>query len=329
MPPEPLLAVEGLKMHFPIGGGLFARRRGTVKAVDGVDLTITKGETLGLVGESGSGKSTLVRCILRLIEPSAGRVAFEGQNLLGRSRQEMRALRRDMQIIFQDPYSSLNPRKTVGSIIAESFRVHGLHTPLERRQKAGELCAVVGLRPEHLDRLPHEFSGGQRQRICIARALALRPKLIVADEPVSSLDVSIRAQILNLMVQLQADYGLTYLFISHDLAVVRHISDRVGVMYLGRIVELAAPADLYRAPHHPYTEALLAAVPRTSARRGKGRAVLAGDIPSPVDPPPGCAFHPRCSRRGDICKTHAPPLEALPSGRMVACHFPLNVSSPN
>jgi oligopeptide transport system ATP-binding protein len=326
MPHEPLLVVERLTKHFPFRGGLFGRQIGVVRAVDGVDLTVHKGETVGLVGESGSGKSTFGRCILRLIEPTSGRILFSGVDLLARSPREMRALRRNLQIVFQDPYSSLNPRKTVGSIVAEAFRIHDLYSPAERRARIVELFSLVGLLPEQVDRYPHEFSGGQRQRISIARALALDPKLIVADEPVSALDVSIRAQILNLLVGLQRRLGLTYLFISHDLAVVRHISDRVAVMYFGRIVELAPAGDLYRAPHHPYTEALLAAVPSARRRTRTKRAVVSGDVPSPMHPPEGCPFHTRCAYRQPVCKSEAPPLVEITPGRFAACHFPLNAT---
>lgn len=322
-----LIAVEGLKKHFPIRRGLFRRSADAIKAVDGVSLTVRRGETLGLVGESGCGKSTLGRCLLRLEEPTEGTILFDGHDLLSQDKRAMRHLRRDMQIIFQDPYSSLNPRKTVGTIIGEAFRIHGLHKGDERRQKIQELLALVGLRPEHIDRYPHEFSGGQRQRIGIARALALNPKLIVADEAVSALDVSIQAQILNLLVSLQKRLGLTYIFISHNLGVVRHVSDRVGVMYLGRIVELAPTRDLYAAPLHPYTEALLSAVPRPSVKGRAKRIILSGDPPSPLRPPSGCAFHPRCRYRQDVCTNETPVLTEFAPGRSVACHFPLNLAS--
>ncbi len=327
MSADALLTIEGLKKHFPVRGRLFNRSNDSVKAVDGVSLSVRKGETLGLVGESGCGKSTLGRCLLRLEEPTGGRIVFDGQDLLTLDKPAMRRLRRDMQIIFQDPYSSLNPRKAVGAIIGDAFRVHGLHKGAGRRRKVEELLSLVGLRPEHYDRFPHEFSGGQRQRIGIARALALDPKFIVADEAVSALDVSIQAQILNLLVSLQRRLGLTYIFISHNLGVVRHVSDRVGVMYLGRIVELAPTAALFARPAHPYTEALLSAVPRPSVGTASKRIILAGDPPSPLRPPSGCAFHPRCPHRQDICMRETPPLKDLAPDRAAACHFPLTLAA--
>ena len=324
MPDDNLLVIEGLKKYFQLGKGFLGRKADTVKAVDGVDLTVRKGETLGLVGESGCGKSTLGNCILRLEEPTSGRIFFENRDILALDDKSMRQLRRNMQIIFQDPYSSLNPRKTVGQIIGEAFRIHGLLTPKERQERIRELLSVVGLMPEHTHRYAHEFSGGQRQRICISRALALNPKLIIADEPVSALDVSVQAQILNLLVRLQNKFNLTYIFISHDLSVVRHISDRIAVMYLGKIVELAPFQELYRRPLHPYTESLLAAVPLANPLIRRKRAPLTGDVPSPINPPPNCRFHPRCSYCERICSREIPTLDEIESGHYVACFFPRN-----
>jgi len=319
---DTLLTVQNLKKYFSLSSGFFRKSSGYVKAVNGVDLTVRRGETLGLVGESGCGKTTLGRLILRLEEPTGGKVIFNGNDILSLERRPLRKIRRDMQIIFQDPFSSLNPRKTIGWIVSEAFRIHHLFTDQERKAKVRDLLKVVGLFPEHAYRYPHEFSGGQRQRICIARALALNPELIIADEPVSALDVSIQAQILNLMVSLQSQFNLTYIFISHDLGVVRHISDRVAVMYLGRLVELTTSFELYRHPKHPYTEALLSAVPAVNPLNKKKRITLSGDVPSPINPPPGCTFHPRCLYRREICMEQAPEMEEIQPGHFVACYFP-------
>jgi oligopeptide transport system ATP-binding protein len=314
-----LLEVRGLKKYFPVGGGLFSRRKGDVRAVDGVDLKVEAGETLGVVGESGCGKSTLGRAILRLIEPTAGEVVFEGKNLSKLSPRELRDMRREMQIIFQDPYASLNPRMRVGDIVGEGLEIHKLAAGRKKRDRVMELLKQVGLREEHYDRYPHEFSGGQRQRIGIARALAVNPRFIVADEPVSSLDVSIQAQIINLLQELQEKMHLTYFFISHDLRVVEHISHRVAIMYLGKIVEIAPSDKIYQEAKHPYTRALLSAVPMPDPERKKERMVLQGDVPSPVNPPAGCSFHPRCPYRIDVCDKIEPALE-FADGHGAACH---------
>jgi len=328
-----LLQVRGLRVHFPIRRGILRRVVGHVRAVDDIDLDIRAGETLGLVGESGCGKTTAGRAILRLIEPTAGRILFRprqdpaGAPVLGdvevarADPRRLKALRRDMQMIFQDPYASLDPRMKVGAIVTEPLRAHGIGTPDERRQRAREILAAVGLSPDHMDRYPHAFSGGQRQRIGIARALVLEPRLIIADEPVSALDVSIQAQVVNLLGDLQRQFSLTYLFIAHDLSVVRYISNRVAVMYLGHIVETAPTDALFDRPLHPYTEALISAVPVPDADRRRRRIVLQGDVPSPVNPPPGCPFHTRCRYAEAVCRTEVPPSRPLGEGRHVACHL--------
>ena len=315
-----LLEIRDLKKYFPVGEGLFSRGKGAVKAVDGVNLSIEEGETLGLVGESGCGKSTLGRTILRLIEPTGGEINFLGKNLLSMSQRELRDTRREMQIIFQDPYASLNPRMRVGDIVGEGLEIHKLAKGKAKRERVMELLHQVGLREDHFDRYPHEFSGGQRQRIGIARALAVSPKFIVCDEPVSSLDVSIQAQIINLLQELQEKMHLTYLFISHDLRVVEHISHRVAIMYLGKVVEIAKSDTIYRDAKHPYTRALLSAVPIPDMNKKKERVVLEGDVPSPVNPPSGCTFHPRCAYREAVCSQTEPALEFTADGHGVSCH---------
>jgi len=328
-----LIDVKGLKKHFPVRKGILRRVVAQVKAVDGVDMYIKEGETLGLVGESGCGKTTAGRTILRLIEPTAGSVTFRSKKMatpgeeykdvdvVKASRKMLKSLRRDMQIIFQDPYSSLNPRMTVGAIVGEPLLVHGISKGREREDRVRELLGAVGLKPDHMKRYPHEFSGGQRQRIGVARALALDPQLIIADEPVSALDVSIQAQVLNLLEGLQEEFGLTYLFIAHDLAVVKHISDRVAVMYLGKIVELCDAEELFLHPKHPYTEALMSAVPVPDPDYDVERILLEGDVPSPVNPPSGCYFHPRCRYAKEICKTEAPVYRNLGNEHFVTCHL--------
>jgi peptide/nickel transport system ATP-binding protein len=326
----PLLEVRHLVKHFPIKSGvLIDREVGRVLAVDDVSLAVNEGETLGLVGESGCGKSTLCRTILQLLDPTSGSVRFEGREIAGASRRELRPVRRQMQMIFQDPYASLNPRKRVGQIVGDPMRLHGLASGAELKREVQELLERVGLSPEHYNRLPHEFSGGQRQRIGIARALGLKPKLIVADEPVSALDVSIQAQIINLLDDLQDEFGLTYIFVAHDLGVVRHVSDRIAVMYLGKIVESAPAAELYSNPVHPYAVALLSAVPIPDPRENAAREplVIEGDVPSPADPPPACRFHTRCPWATEVCREIEPPLRDFGQGRIAACHHPRNVTN--
>ncbi|MFM9942857.1 MAG: ABC transporter ATP-binding protein [Hyphomicrobiaceae bacterium] len=319
---EPLLTVKNLVKKFPVRGGLFSRVVDQVHAVDGVSFEINKGETLGLVGESGCGKSTTGRCILRLIEPTSGEVTFEGKDVMSLTGDPLRALCRDMQIIFQDPFASLNPRMTVGAIIGEALAIHKLASSRkDAEDKVVELLRTVGLQPGHMHRYPHEFSGGQRQRIGIARALAVEPKLVVCDEPVSALDVSIQAQVINLLEDLQEKLGLTYLFIAHDLSVVEHISTRVAVMYLGRIVEIATARDLYTNPKHPYTEALLSAVPIPDPTVKRKRIMLQGDVPNPINPPKGCHFHTRCPIAQERCKIEAPKLTQGADGHWVSCHL--------
>jgi len=315
-----ILETSGLTKHFPVRAGIFGRASEFVRAVEGVDISIPRGKTLGLVGESGCGKSTLGRTILRLIDPTGGRIAFEGKDITESRGESLRALRKNMQIIFQDPYSSLNPRMTVGSVVGEALSIHNIGTRKDRRDRTMQILKEVGLHSESFSRYPHEFSGGQRQRIGIARALAVEPSFIVCDEPVSALDVSIQAQILNLLIDLQEKRDLTYLFISHDLRVVRHISDRVAVMYLGMIVESADAAELFDNPLHPYTVALLSAVPTPDPAQKRKRIILEGDVPSPVSPPPGCHFHPRCPRATDVCKQTYPELIEHKTGHIASCH---------
>ena len=322
--PYVLLDVRGLQMHFPVSKGvIFQSKVGEIKAVDGVSFQIMRGETLGLVGESGCGKTTIGRCILQLLKPTGGEVRFRGEDLTQLSGKEMRPLRKELQVIFQDPYGSLNPRMTVGSIVEEPLIIHKIGDRNERKNRMQELFEVVGLNPNMMDRYPYEFSGGQRQRIGIARALAVNPTFIVCDEPVSALDVSIQAQVINLLRSLQERFDLTYLFIAHDLSVVRHISDRVAVMYLGKIVEITGRDELYRDPKHPYTRALLSAVPIPDpvVEASRERIILTGDVPSPIDPPKGCSFHPRCPFAMDVCREITPVLKQTTQGHSVACHL--------
>ncbi|QHZ46237.1 ABC transporter ATP-binding protein [Bacillus sp. NSP9.1] len=321
---EPLLELKDVKKYFPIRSGIFQKRIGDVKAVDGLSFSLKRGETLGIVGESGCGKSTAGRTMIRLYKPTAGQILFKGRDISGLSEEALRkSVRKNIQMVFQDPYASLNPRKTLRSIIKEPFTTHHMYNLKERNEKAEELLARVGLHPSFANRYPHEFSGGQRQRIGIARALALNPELIIADEPVSALDVSIQAQVINLMEELQAEFNLTYLFISHDLSVVRHISDRVGVMYLGKMMELTDKHELYDNPLHPYTQALLSAVPvtRKKGREKRERIVLKGELPSPANPPNGCVFHTRCPAAKAICAETAPAFKEVKANHFVACHL--------
>ncbi|MCA1055604.1 dipeptide ABC transporter ATP-binding protein [Rossellomorea aquimaris] len=318
---EPLLKVENLKKHFPITGGILGRPVSSVKAVDGISFTVNKGETLGIVGESGCGKSTTGRMLMRLIDPSEGSVTFEDVELTSLSNSEMRKIRKEIQMVFQDPYASLNPRHTVEKILEEPLKVHGMGSAKERKERVHELLNIVGLSSYHAKRYPHQFSGGQRQRIGIARALMTKPKLIIADEPVSALDVSIQSQVLNLMQDLQKEFELTYIFIAHDLGVVRHISDRVGVMYLGKMVELSDSESLYEKPMHPYTQALLSAVPIPDPDFKRETQLLQGDIPSPSNPPSGCTFHTRCPHATEVCKQKVPEFKEHQPGHYVACHL--------
>ena len=325
--PQPLIEARHLKKYFPIRKGVLQREVARVHAVDDVSFAVQEGETLGLVGESGCGKSTLGRTVVRLLEPTAGEILFRGVPIQDLGPRALRPLRREIQMVFQDPYASLNPRKRVGSIIGDPMKIHKLGNKQERKARVEELLEAVGLSPEHYNRFPHEFSGGQRQRIGIARALSLRPKLVIADEPVSALDVSIQSQMLNLLEDLQTEFNLTYIFIAHDLGVVRHVSNRIAVMYLGKIVELSPAEELYQRPIHPYTEALLSAVPvpDPDLAASRERIVLEGDVPSPINPPSGCRFHPRCRYATQVCSELEPPLVDYGDGHLAACHHPLNV----
>ena len=322
---EPILKLEGLKKYFESSsGGIFNKKKGTVKAVDGIDLEILPGQTVGLVGESGCGKTTAGRTVLKLYEPTEGKIIFQGEDITKLSRRQMKPLRAQMQMIFQDPFASLNPRQTVGSLIGATFDIQGITPPGGVKKEVERLMERVGLNPEHVNRYPHEFSGGQRQRIGVARAIALKPKLIVADEPVSALDVSIQAQVVNLLDDLQQEFGLAYLFVAHDLSVVQHISDRVVVMYLGKVMEEADKKDLFMSPRHPYTKALLSAVPVPDPIKGRKREriILSGDLPSPMNPPAGCVFNTRCWKVQDKCRTEIPALLQIAPNHRIACHFP-------